>query len=39
MLVLSRQPLPTFDRSKYASAAGVAQGAYVLADAQAASRK
>jgi len=32
-LVLSRQPLPTFDRNKYASAAGVAHGAYVLADA------
>jgi transketolase len=32
-LVLSRQPLPTFDRSKYAPAAGVARGAYVLADA------
>ncbi len=32
-LVLSRQPLPTLDRSKYASAAGVARGAYVLADA------
>jgi transketolase len=31
-LVLSRQPLPTFDRKKYASAAGVAQGAYVMAD-------
>jgi transketolase len=31
-LVLSRQALPTFDRSKYASAAGVARGAYVLAD-------
>lgn len=31
--VLSRQPLPTLDRSKYASAAGVAHGAYVLADA------
>ncbi|HYX01810.1 MAG TPA: transketolase C-terminal domain-containing protein, partial [Reyranella sp.] len=30
---LSRQPLPTFDRSKYASAAGVARGAYVMADA------
>ena len=29
---LSRQALPTFDRSKYASAAGVAQGAYVMAD-------
>ena len=33
ILVLSRQALPTIDRSKYASAAGVAQGAYVLADA------
>ena len=32
VLVLSRQPLPTIDRSKYASAAGVARGAYVLAD-------
>jgi len=30
-LVLSRQALPTLDRSKYASAAGVARGAYVLA--------
>jgi transketolase len=33
LLALSRQPLPTFDRSRYASAAGVARGAYVLADA------
>lgn len=33
VLVVSRQPLPTLDRSKYASAAGVAQGAYILADA------
>ena len=33
VLVLSRQPLPTLDRRKYAAAAGVAQGAYVLADA------
>src|SRR5437868_6762414 len=33
VLVLSRQPLPTVDRSKYAPASGVAQGAYVLADA------
>ncbi len=32
VLVLSRHPLPTIDRSKYASAAGVARGAYVLAD-------
>jgi len=31
--VLSRQPLPTLDRTKYASATGVAKGAYVLADA------
>jgi len=33
VLALSRQPLPTLDRKKYASASGVAQGAYVLADA------
>jgi len=32
-LVLSRQPMPTLDRSKYAPASGVAKGAYVLADA------
>ncbi|MDR5813232.1 transketolase [Caballeronia sp. LZ033] len=32
-LVLTRQPLPTFDRSKYGSAEGVRRGAYVLADA------
>ena len=32
-LILSRQNLPTLDRSKYASAEGVARGAYVLADA------
>ncbi|HEY1801969.1 MAG TPA: transketolase [Terriglobales bacterium] len=32
-LVLSRQPLPTLDRTKYASAEGVAKGAYILADA------
>src|SRR5205823_12788679 len=31
-IALSRQPLPTFDRNKYASAAGVARGAYVMAD-------
>src|SRR6185369_682471 len=31
-LMLSRQPLPTLDRTRYASAAGVARGAYVLAD-------
>jgi transketolase len=32
-LALTRQPLPTLDRTKYASAAGVAKGAYILADA------
>jgi transketolase len=32
-LVLTRQNLPTLDRSRYASASGVAKGAYVLADA------
>jgi transketolase len=31
-LILSRQALPTIDRAKYASASGVARGAYVLAD-------
>ena len=33
VLALSRQPLPTLDRARYAPAAGVARGAYVLADA------
>jgi transketolase len=33
VLALSRQPLPTLNRTKYASAGGVAKGAYVLADA------
>lgn len=32
VLVLSRQPLPTLDRSRYAPASGVAKGAYVLAE-------
>ena len=32
-LVLSRQPLPTLDRRRFAPAAGLARGAYVLADA------
>jgi transketolase len=32
VLALSRQPLPTLDRHIYAPAAGVARGAYVLAD-------
>jgi transketolase len=33
ILVFSRQAIPTLDRTKYASAAGAAKGAYVLADA------
>ena len=33
VLVLSRQALPTLDRTKYAAASGVAQGGYVLSDA------
>jgi transketolase len=33
VLVLSRQAVPTFDRSKYGAASGVAKGAYILADA------
>ena len=33
VLVLSRQAMPTLDRTTYASAAGVAKGAYILADA------
>ena len=32
VLVLSRQPLPTFDRTKYRAASGLARGAYILAD-------
>ena len=31
-LLLTRQDVPTLDRSKYSSASGLAQGAYVLAD-------
>ena len=31
VLALSRQPLPTVDRTKFGSAAGVAKGGYVLA--------
>ncbi len=31
-LVLSRQPLPTFDRERYRSAEGVARGAYIMAE-------
>jgi transketolase len=33
VLALTRQALPTLDRTQYRSALGVAQGAYVLADA------
>ena len=33
ILVLSRQPLPTLDRGRYAPAAGLARGAYVVTDA------
>ena len=33
-LVLSRQPLLTFDRKQYAAAAGVARGAYIMGDAE-----
>jgi transketolase len=32
-LVLTRQALPTIDRTKYGGASGLAQGAYILADA------
>ncbi len=32
-LVLTRQNVPTLDRTKYASASGLTKGAYVLADA------
>jgi transketolase len=31
-LVLTRQPMPTFDRTKFAPASGVAKGAYILSD-------
>jgi len=33
-LILTRQAIPTLDRSKYAPASGLAKGAYVLADAE-----
>lgn len=33
VLVLSRQDLPTLDRSRYGPASGLAKGAYILADA------
>ena len=33
-LILSRQPMPTFDREKYAPASGLKHGAYILAEAE-----
>ena len=33
-IILSRQPLPTLDRERYASADNVEKGAYVLADSE-----
>jgi transketolase len=33
-MIASRQAVPTLDRTVYASAAGTAQGAYILADAE-----
>lgn len=33
VLILTRQALPTLDRTKYAAASGLARGAYILADA------
>ena len=33
-LILTRQALPTLDRSKYAPASGLARGAYILADGE-----
>jgi transketolase len=33
-LILTRQALPTYDRKRFASASGLTQGAYVLADAE-----
>jgi transketolase len=32
-LILSRQAMPTLDRTKYAAASGLAKGGYILADA------
>lgn len=34
ILVLTRQGIPTLDRTRYAPASGLARGAYVLADAE-----
>ena len=33
-LILTRQALPTFDRTRFAAASGLAKGAYILADAE-----
>jgi len=33
VLAMTRQPVPTFDRSKYGAASGLRKGGYVLADA------
>ena len=33
-LILTRQALPTFDRSQYAPASGLERGAYILADSE-----
>jgi transketolase len=38
VLALSRQALPTLDRSKYAAAAGLQKGAYVLSDPEGGAR-
>jgi transketolase len=37
-LILSRQNLPTLDRTRYAAASGLRRGAYVLADANTGSK-
>ncbi|RKH29220.1 transketolase [Corallococcus praedator] len=34
VLVLSRQPVPTLDRTKFAPASGLSQGAYILQEAE-----
>ncbi len=34
VLVLTRQAVPTIDRTRYASASGLERGAYILADSQ-----
>jgi transketolase len=33
-LILTRQPLPTFERKRFAAASGLSKGAYVLADSE-----